>query len=110
MTAQTQPVLERQFVMQSPVIRRYTSLFMHLVVGFVLLVPLNNSFELVALMQRQLRTSSEVLTPLYIKAIKDLFLVLSLGLALLTTIQRPSCARIWLSRPFFSRTYSWCWS
>lgn len=101
MPTQTEPTLEGQFETQSPVIRRYTSLFMYFFVGFILLVPLNNSFELAAMMQRQLQRSSEVLTPLYIKAIKDLFLVLSAGLALLAVIQRPSCARIWLRRPFF---------
>jgi hypothetical protein len=90
----------RPIPMPRTVVERYTRLFMYLLVAFVLLIPLNNSFELAAMMQRQLRASSEVLTPLYIKTIKDLFLVLSLGLALLATIQRPSCARIWLRRPF----------
>lgn len=91
---------ERLVPLRKTVVERYTSLFMYLLVGFIVLVPLNNCFEIVALMQRQLHASSQVLTPLYIKAIKDLFLVLSLGLALLATIQRPSCARLWLKQPF----------
>ena len=91
----------RPITLQRTVVERYTHLFMYLLLGFTLLIPLNNSFELAAMMQRQLQRSSEVLTPLYIKTIKDLFLVLSLGLALLAAIQRPSCARIWLRRPFW---------
>lgn len=100
MTLALDSTQERPISLQSTVVERYTRLFMYLFVGFVLLVPLNNSFELVAMMQRQLQRSSEVLTPLYIKAIKDLFLVLSVCLALLAGIQRPSCTRIWLKRPF----------
>jgi hypothetical protein len=86
--------------LQRTVVERYARLFMYLLVGFIALVPLNNCFEIAAMMQRQLRSNAEVLTPLYIKTTKDLFLVLSLGLALLATVQRPSCARIWLKRPF----------
>lgn len=90
----------RPITLQRTVVERYARLFMYLLVGFILLVPLNNCFEVAAMMQRQLRSNAEVLTPIYIKTIKDLFLVLSLGLALMATIQRPSCARIWLRRPF----------
>lgn len=92
---------ERPIPVQKTVVKRYTRLFMYLLVGFIALVPLNNCFEIAAMMQRQLRSNAEVLTPLYIKTIKDLFLVLSMALALLGAIQRPSCARIWLRRPFF---------
>jgi hypothetical protein len=90
----------RLLPVQKTVVERYTRLFMYLLVGFIALVPLNNCFEIAAMMQRQLHSNAEVLTPLYVKTIKDLFLVLSMALALLAAIQRPSCVRIWLRRPF----------
>src|SRR5690242_12574451 len=91
---------EALFPSQETVVDRYTSLFTYLLMGFIALVPFNNCLEVAAMMQRQLHSNAEVLTPLYIKTIKDLFLVLSVGLALLAVVQRPSCGRIWLRRPF----------
>jgi hypothetical protein len=81
-------------------VQRHTRIFTLFLIVFIWLVPLNNIFEIIAMMKRELASNAEVLTPVYIKAIKDLFLILSLALALLTEIKRPSSGRLWFKRPF----------
>jgi len=88
-------------------LREYSRLFEMLFIGFVVTVPLNNSFEVVAMMTGSLQPSeaaggtwTTVLTPIYFKAIKDVFIVLSAGLLAMACIVMPQRAKMFLTRPF----------
>jgi hypothetical protein len=84
-------------------------IFTTLVLCFVVTSPLNNSYEVAAMMTGTLAATASAsgvpawtvsLTPIYIKALKDAFVVLTALLMLAGCIKSPKKARIFLTRPF----------
>lgn len=87
---------------------RHARIFATLMACFVALTPLNNCYEVAAMMMGSLSSSKSagtawttVLTPIYIKAIKDVFLIAS-ALLLATSVVKSSgrTARAFATRPF----------
>lgn len=94
----------------TPTPGRNARIFSVLLACFVVLTPLNNCYEVAAMMMGTLSASESagtawttVLTPIYIKAIKDIFLVLS-ALLLATSLGKSfgRTARRFATRPLFA--------
>jgi hypothetical protein len=90
-------------------INEMTKIFTALLLGFVVTSPLNNSYEIAAMMNGTLAASVSAsgvpawtasLTPIYIKALKDIFLLLTALLVVAGCLASPKSARIFLTRPF----------
>lgn len=86
-----------------------TRVFTILLICFVVTSPLNNSYEIAAMMKGTLAASASTLgvpawtaslTPVYIKALKDIFILLSALLLAVGCIKSPKSGRIFLTGPF----------
>jgi hypothetical protein len=84
-------------------------IFTALFIGFVVTSPLNNSYEIAAMMNGTLAASALALgvpawtaplTPVYIKALKDVFFLFSAMLVVAGCVKSPKRARIFLTTPF----------
>jgi hypothetical protein len=84
-------------------------LFTALLLCFVVTSPLNNSYEIAAMMNGTLAAQASAsgvpawtvsLTPIYIKALKDIFVLLTALLVVAGCIKSPKRARIFMTGPF----------
>jgi hypothetical protein len=89
------------------VLARHTKLFSALLACFILTIPLNNCYEIYAMMNGTLASVSEdssawsiALTPIYIKGIKDIFFLLSVLLFIATWIKTNRNKNKFGSMPF----------
>ena len=89
-------------------INQYTRVFTVLLICFIVTSPLNNSYEVAGMMNGTLDASSSTLgisawtaslTPVYIKALKDVFVFLTFLLMAVACIRSPRKARVFLAGP-----------
>jgi hypothetical protein len=86
---------------------RHTKIFTTLLLCFIAAIPVNNSFEVVAMMRGTLVADSPegtawsvALTPVYLKVIKDIYLVLTSALLILTCLKIKRSMRVFSTVPF----------
>jgi hypothetical protein len=85
---------------------KHRRIFTALLICFIIAIPLNSSYEIIAMLNGTLvpdpdMTSwSTVLTPLYIKALKDVFLGLTVLLLIASYLRSPAKRRIFFTSPF----------
>lgn len=83
-----------------PSIIKHSSWFSLLLICFIVSIPLNNSYEIAAMMNGTLQNNTETLTPVYLKLFKDIFFILSVALLIASGMKSPSSIKIFTTWPF----------
>ena len=85
---------------------KHRRIFTALLICFIIAIPLNSSYEIIAILNGTFPFDPDktpwtiVLTPLYIKAIKDVFLGLTVLLLIASCLRSPAKRQLFFTKPF----------
>jgi len=80
-------------------INQTTAVFTTAILFFILSIPFNNIYEVVAMMTGNLSSWTDVLTPLFFKILKDIFLLVCILLMAVKIIKSPKQGLVLFSKP-----------